>query len=100
MDEYGVKLTSRALRDLDSIYTYVAEQLLEPGTAQKLADKLAAEILSLGQMPYRCAERQRGVYVGKGYRQLFVESYTVIFRVDEKKKQVVIVAIRYSKSRF
>ena len=30
MDKYSVKLMSRALRDLDGIYDYIAHTLLEP----------------------------------------------------------------------
>lgn len=29
---------SRAYRDLDGIYTYIAENLLEPGTASEMID--------------------------------------------------------------
>ena len=51
MAEYGVKLTSRALRDLDGIYGYIARTLLEPGTALALAGRIEAAILSLDTMP-------------------------------------------------
>ena len=33
LDKYRVKLMARALRDLDSIYAYIAKTFLEPGTA-------------------------------------------------------------------
>ena len=33
MDKYSVKLSPRALRDLDGIYSYIARTLLEPETA-------------------------------------------------------------------
>ena len=33
MDRYTVKLYSRADRDLDNIYSYIAHNLLAPGTA-------------------------------------------------------------------
>ena len=39
-DSYTVKLMSRALRDLDGIYKYIAETMLEPGTALKLAEEI------------------------------------------------------------
>ena len=35
-EQYKVKLMSRALRDLDSIYKYIAETLLESNTALNL----------------------------------------------------------------
>lgn len=100
MDRYSVKILSRALRDLDGVYAYIAKTLLEPDTALKLVDEIEKEILSLEQMPSRCPERRHGAYAGRGYRQLFVKNYTVIFRVDEAAKQVVIVTIRYSRSQF
>lgn len=97
---YRIKLMSRALRDLDGIYAYIARTLSEPGTADKLLDTLEQEILSLESMPYRCAERKVGAYAGKGYRQLFVKNYTVVFRIDEARKTVIVVTVRYSPSQF
>ena len=99
-DKYTVKLMSRALRDLDGIYAYIAKALLEPETALKLVDTLEGEILTLDSMPYRCPERQTGAYANKGYRQLLVKNYTVVYRIDEKQKAVIIVTVRYSPSQF
>ena len=56
MDNYSVKLMSRALRDLDKIYDYIAHTLVEPGTALKLAERIENAIFSLETMPYRCPE--------------------------------------------
>lgn len=100
MDKYEVKILSRALRDLDSVYAYIAGNLQERETAEKLLDELESQILALEYFPYRCAERRVGMYAGKGYRQLFVKNYTVIYRVDEKAKEVLVVTVRYSKSSF
>ena len=100
MDKYNVKMMSRALRDLDGIYDYIANNLSEPGTALNLVDRIENAILSLETMPYRCPERKRGTYANRGYRQLFVENYTAVFRIDETKKSVIVVTIRYSPSEF
>ena len=100
MDKYSVKLMSRALRDLDGIYDYIARTLLEPETAINLVSRIENAILSLETMPYRCPERKQGVYANRGYRQLFVENYTAIFRIDEVKKTVIVVTVRYSPSNF
>lgn len=99
-EQYKVKLMSRAVRDLDGIYKYIAETLLEPGTALNLVEEIEREILSLEQFPNRCPARRIGAYAGKGYRQLFVKNYTVIFRVDEESKTVIVVTVRYSASQF
>lgn len=100
MDEYAVKLLSRAYRDLDDIYAYIAETLLEPSTAQKLLNALEEAIFSLGELPQRGASKKNGAYANKGYRQLFIRNFTVVYRVDEAKKQVIIVTVRYSRRQF
>ena len=100
MDKYKVSLTSRALRNLDGIYVYIAQTLLVPETALGLVDKIEKDILSLEEMPYRFPERKTGAYANRGYRQLFVGNYTVIYRVDEIHRQVIVVTIRYSPSQF
>ena len=91
---------SRALRDWDGIYDHIARTLLEPGTALDLVGRIEDAILSLETMPYRCPERKRGAYRGRGYRQLFVENYTAVFRIDEAKKTVIVVTVRDSPSEF
>lgn len=100
MDKYEVKILSKALRDLDSIYAYIARSLLETDVAARLINELEEQILSLEYMPYRCPERRSGAYAGKGYRQLLVKNYTVIYRIDESAKEVLIVTVRYSRSNF
>ena len=99
-DKYAVKLMSRALRDLDGIYAYIAKNLLEPGTAIKMVDTLESEILKLDTLPYRCPMREIGSYANQGYRQLFVKNYTVIYRIEEESKTVIVVTVRYSPSQF
>lgn len=51
MEQYSVKLLSHALQDLDSIYTYVAQTLVEPETAQTLIGQLEDAIFSLETSP-------------------------------------------------
>jgi len=99
-NKYSVKLLPRAYRDLDGIYEYIAETLIEPGIAARLADTLEEAIFSLESMPQRGALRKIGAYANKGYRQLFVGNFTVVYRVEEAKKRVLIVTVRYSKSQF
>lgn len=99
-DTYKVKLMGRALRDLDNIYQYIARTLLEPGTALKLVEEIEREILSLEHFPNRCPIRRTGAYAKRGCRQLFVKNYTAVFRVDEAKKTVIVITVRYSPSQF
>ena len=100
MDKYAVKLLKRATRDLNEIYAYIARSLLVPDTALQLVNDIENAIFSLEELPSRGSERKKGVYAGKKYRQLFVKNYTIVYRVDEGKKIVVIVTVSYSPSLF
>ena len=93
-------MSERAEKDIDGIYEYIAKTLSEPGTALVLVDDIEKGILSLDLMPHRYSMRRVGMYANRGYRQLFIKNYTVIFRIVEKKKSVIILTVRYSQSRF
>ena len=100
MDNYAVKLYAQAYRDLDGIYSYIANELLEPNAALNLVNELEGAILSLEQMPDRGAVRRVGLFANSGYRQLFVKNYIIIYRVLREQKEVHIVTIRYMASDF
>ena len=55
LDQYIVKLYSRAYMDLDEIYAYIADNLLESATASHI-------IFNLGIFPERGAIRHVGAY--------------------------------------
>lgn len=93
MDKYVVKLYSRAYQDLDDIYTYIAENLLEPDTALNMINELEKAIFSLDQLPDRGAIRCVGAYANGDYRQLFVKNYIIIYRVlmEWKRKKSILL---------
>lgn len=100
MDDYKVKITPRAFSDIDYIYCYIANELKAGIAADRNVNLLEEAIHSLSTLPYRGAERKVGRYADRGYRQLFVKNYTVVYRIDEVNKTVIIVTVRYSPSRF
>jgi len=100
LDKYSVTLLSAAYRNLDDIYEYIATQFHAEQSAMNLIDKLEEAIFSLELMPQRGSKRHVGAYANKGYRQLYINNFTVVYRIDEAKKQVIIVTVRYSRSQF
>ncbi|MCC8128216.1 MAG: type II toxin-antitoxin system RelE/ParE family toxin [Clostridiales bacterium] len=95
MDKYRVKINPRTIRELDQIYGYIALAKLSPGNAKGQTDRIKAAILDLDTFPQAHQERQEDRYAGKGYRQLLIDNYLAIFRIDEKKKVVTVVTIQY-----
>lgn len=95
MDKYKVKINPRAIRELDNIYEYIAAEKLAPENAKGQVNRIKNAILDLGTFPQSHQERHEGRYAGKGYRQLIVDNYIVIFRIDEINKTVYVVTIQY-----
>lgn len=95
MDKYTVKFYKRAIKDIDSIYAYIAKEKRSPENAKGQADRIKKAILGLADMPQSHQVRLSGRYATKGYRQLLVDNYVAIFRIDEKEKTVWVVTVQY-----
>ena len=57
-------------------------------------------ILSLETYPTRGSLRKVGQYGNQGFRQLFYKNYTIVYTVKDNKKEVHIIAVKYSHSNF
>jgi len=95
LDNYKVKLYPKAVRDLNDIYEYIALEKLSPDNAKSQADRIKHAILDLSFFPKSHQERCEGRYAGKGYRQLIIDNYIAIFKIDEADKTVYVVTVQY-----
>lgn len=95
MDKYDVKLNPRAFRDLDDIFEYIALEKLSPENAKGQTDRIKKKLKTLETFPQAHQERMEGRYAGKNYRQLIIDNYIAIYRIDEETKTVHIVTIQY-----
>lgn len=95
MDKYKVKFNPRAICELDHIYEYIANEKLAPENAKGQVERIKKAVLSLDTFPQSHQERNEGRYAGKDYRQLLVDNYIAIFRIDELQKTVFVVTIQY-----
>lgn len=95
MDKYKVKINPKAIRELNSIYEYIANEKLTPENARGQVDRIKKAILNLDTFPQSHQARSEGKYAEKGYRQLLIDNYIAIFRIDETNKIVYVVTIQY-----
>lgn len=96
MKQYQVKISRIALSDMEQIYTYIAQRLLEPETAIRQYNRIAVAIESLAVLPERCplvgCEPERD----QGLRHLLVDHYSVFYLVGEDT--VSVARVLYSSS--
>ena len=85
MKHYEVLISDKALADMESIYNYIANTLLEHGIAVKQYNRIADAILTLEQMPDRIRLIDSEPERSKGLRPLLVDNFTVLFVIRAKK---------------
>lgn len=95
MDKYKVMLYPKAFRDIDDIYAYIALEKLSPENAKGQTDRIWAAIKSLETLPESHQDRLEGRYAGKGYKQLIIDNYIAIYKIDKGTKQVFVVTVQY-----
>lgn len=95
MDKYKIKLNSRAYKDIDEIFAYIALERLSPENAKGQTDRIWKALKTLATFPQSHQERKEGRYAGKGYRQLLIDNYIAIFKINEETKTVYIITVQY-----
>jgi len=82
MKQYDVKISHAALSDMEQIYSYIADRLLEPDTAMGQYNRIAEAIIqSLNILPERCALVESEPERTQGLRQMLVDNYSVFYIV-------------------
>lgn len=96
MREYLVKITDKALNDMNGIYEYIADNLRSPDNALGQYNKIADGVLDLGFFPekYRLVEFEPER--SKGLRRMMVDNYSVFYVF--KDEAVTVIRVLYSAS--
>ncbi len=95
MDKYKVRLTPQAYRDIEYIFKYIATEKMAVENAKSQTDRIWKALKKLEIFPSSHQRRNEGRYAGKEYRQLLIDNYIVIFRIDEAKKIVRVITVQY-----
>ena len=95
MVKYHIKLYPRAYRDMEEIYRYIAIEKQVPENAKAQTDRIWRAIKKPEIFPGSHQDRLEGKYAGKGYKQLLVDNYMVIYKIDETEKTVYVITVQY-----
>lgn len=95
MVKYHIKLYPRAYRDMEEIYRYIAIEKQVPENAKAQTDRIWRAIKKLETFPDSHQDRLEGKYAGKGYKQLLIDNYIAIYKINETEKTVYIITVQY-----
>ena len=97
MKKWDVQLSEPAEDDLDDIYRYIAETLLEPVVAWHQIERIRKAVFSLDVLPERGSLFPREPWQSRGVRRVFVDNYCILYEIQETTDTVNVIAIMYSK---
>lgn len=95
MDRYIVKLSPNAYKDIDGIFSYIAVEKLAVENAKAQTDRIFKALKTLETFPMSHQDRVEGRYSKNGYKQLIIDNYIAIFRIDIESKTVYVITVQY-----
>lgn len=97
MERYDVSLAEQAAADIRDIARYVAVDLREPGTAEKLLDRFDEALRSLETMPERNPPARDTDLAAMGLRIQRVGNYLMFYVVDWGARRVNVIRVQYGR---
>lgn len=93
MKQYKVRITDKALADMEEINNYIATQLQAPENAMAQYNWIAKAIEELSMFPEKArmeSEPERAM----GLRQLVIDKYSAFYVIKDMK--VIVIRVLYS----
>ena len=88
MREYPVKITEKALGDMDGIYEYIAFNLQSPENAMGQYNRIADRVLELGFFSEKFRLVDFEPERSQGLRRMLVDNYSVFYVFKEELVKV------------
>ncbi|MBR3807678.1 MAG: type II toxin-antitoxin system RelE/ParE family toxin [Lachnospiraceae bacterium] len=96
MEKYEIEITKEALRDMEEIYNYIANELLSPDNAIYQYNRIAESILQLDIFPEKFRILESNIEKQKEIRRMPVDNYSVFYVIKENR--VIVISVLYSAS--
>lgn len=97
MERYKVTLTDEARADIRAAVRYLAVELRQPDTAEKLLNSFDAALDSLEQFPERCGLVHDENLAALGIRMAVVRRYLMFFLADRSAHAVTVLRVLHGR---
>lgn len=97
MPKYNYNFTPLAEEDIDSVLSYISEQLLNKKAANDLFSKIEKAIENICEFPYSFADCSYYLITDINIRHANIDNYVLIYEVLEETKQINFLRFRYAK---
>ena len=95
-ESYEVIFADECIKEIDKVYEYIKKNLYAKDAAKKLMNKIEKLTNNLAFTPKMYVEIERYKETKRVYRRIIIDSYVLLYTIDEKKKQVYVAHMYYS----
>lgn len=99
-NNFVIKFTPVANKDLTEIYRYISEELFSRNAAIDLLNRIETNIMRLKYFPHSGSYLSDEFLRNKGYRKIIINNYIVFYIVFEQAKEVIIMRVLYGKQKY
>ena len=93
--EYRIKLADQFLDEFEEICDYISSKLKNIDASNRLREKVIYNVLLLENSPQMCTEIEKIDRTERQYRRMVVNSYVILYTIDEPEKIVYVAHIYY-----
>ena len=94
---YKVIVTESAEKDIDSIISYIVNELQNKSVALSLIDSIESKYDILAENPYSFEKSRQLALMHRGYRRVVIDNYVLLYLVDDSKYSVTIARVFYGR---
>ena len=93
--KYNIIIEKYAQKDLESIYNYICNKLVNKEAAIKLLNKINEKFDSISLFPKSAPLIINNYVKNKNIRKLLIDNYIAFYEVDDIKNEIRIIRIMY-----
>ncbi len=94
MTQYKVRITDKALADMEEIHNYIAIQLQAPENAMAQYNRIAKAIEDLNMFPEKLRLMESEPERTMGLRQLVIDNYSAFYVIEDL--EVIVTRVLYN----
>ena len=94
-NKYTIIIEKYAQKDIESIYNYICNNLVNKEAAVKLLNKINKKFDSIALFPKSAPLINNDYVKNKNIRKLLIDNYIAFYEVDDKNKEIRVIRIMY-----
>ena len=95
-----LKISAKALQDMENIFKYISVDLANPSASDKLMQDMRNCLNTVCEFPESCPKVNNEYFKDKTLRKLIVSNYIIFYKILEEEQVLLAVRVLYGMQNF